>query len=379
LNTANKPCLGRAAWARTGFAGMARALHLILALVSGVHAAPTTMMAVVATGSAPEGDWSKIKVVQNQPVPTPGPGQVLIQVAASSVNPVDWKIMNMSALDAATHFGRRPKVMGFDVAGTVVQLGAGCRRLSVGDLVWADLGENGLASPQLGAWAEFAVAEEAQVGLKPKNMDLMSAGSLPLVSLTDYQALRMTGAPWKDRANVTVVVTSGAGGTGTVALQLARAYGAARVVTAGSPRHFELLKRLGATDVIDYHKGTIWEALEEGSVDVVYDNFGAPGTADLAMASMRSDGVFIWLPGKGGAASRHPKPGVRQINYGLCDSSHHEDLDALAALAEAGQLVAVAPESYALGDIARALDSSVAGHVVGKLGINVTSLAQLVV
>merc|ERR1712232_910450 len=179
------------------------------------------------------------------------------------------------------------------------------------------------------------------------------------------------GAPWKEKRNLTVVVTSGAGGTGFPAIQLAKHYGATRIVTAASPSNFELLKSLGATDVFDYHKTTIWKELEDNSVDFVYDNYGAAGTADLAMPSLRSGGVLEFLPGKGGAVSQKPKAGVTQINYGLCDSSKYQDMDALKVIADAGKLRAVVKQSFPLADILGALNASFSGHAVGKIGITV--------
>jgi len=258
-------------------------------------------------------------------------------------------------------------------------VGDGCTRLKAGDAVWADLGK-GLGSDfstiQLGAWAQYALADESQVGLKPESLSFEGAASLPLVALTGLQALKMTGAPWRE--NATVVITSGSGGTGVVGIQLAKAFGASRIITSASPRHHELLKSLGATDVVDYHESTIWDILSNESVDVVFDNYGAPNTADAAMASLKTNsGAFIFLPGKNGAISEHPKVGVTQLNYGLCDSSKHEDLDELAAFADAGKLRAVVPESHALADILLALESSAAGHAVGKIGINITQLAAM--
>jgi len=342
--------------------------------------APTTMSAAVATGAGKkEGDFSKIKVIE-RPVPQPGNGQVLIRVAASSINPVDWKIMSSPLLSALTLLG--PKVMGFDVAGTIEAVGSGCSRLKAGDEVWADLGKSSVLHPiQLGAWADYAVADESQVGLKSTKHNFTEAASLPLVALTDYQAFKKAGAPWTAKKNLTVVVTSGAGGTGLPAIQLAKHYGATRIVTAASPSNFELLKNLGATDVFDYHKTTIWKELANNSVDFVYDNYGAPGTADLAMPSLRSGGVFEFLPGKGGAVSKNPKDGVTQINYGLCDSSKHEDLDALKAIADVGHLRAVVKQSFALEDILGALNASFSGHAVGKIGIvmSPTHVARMLV
>jgi len=339
-------------------------------------ATPAIMRAVVVSEPAPAADFSKVKVVDDYPVPTPGEGQMLIKVAASSINPVDWKIME------SAHW---PAVPGFDVAGVVEELDeTNCSRFKEGDGVWADLGK-GLGSPhiQLGAWAEYAVADCSQVGLKPESMTFEDAASLPLAALTGYQAFQMVGAPWANNAthreNLTVVVTSGSGGTGVIAIQLAKAYGAKQIITSASSRNADLLRRLGATHIVDYHESTIWDILEDDSVDIIYDNFGAPGTADAAMRSMRSNGEFIFLPGKGGAVSENPKKGVVQLDFGLCDSSNHEDLDQLKDLVDAGLLRAVVPESHTLNNIQDVLQSSVAGHAVGKIGINITALAEFIV
>jgi len=326
------------------------------------------MKAVVKIGKGKaEGDFSKVRV-RDRDVPKPGYGQVLIRVVASSVNPVDWKLLTKGV----GFFG--PKVLGFDVSGTIEDVGSGCTRLKVGDAIWADLGKFKLfhGGTQLGAWAQFAVADESQVGLKPDALSFTEAATLPLAGLTDYQALKKARES-TDWTGLTVVITSGSGGTGVSAIQLAKAYGASRIITASSPSHAALLRQLGATDVFDYHTTTIWKELSEDSVDVVYDNYGAPGTADAAMPSLRSGGVFVWLPGKGGYASLHPKEGVTQINYGLCDASKHEDLDALKDIADAGKLKAVVQQTFALDDIVEALDTSFAGHVVGKLAIDCAS------
>jgi len=341
---------------------------------------PTTMLAIVATGAAEhEGDFSKIKIVDNFPVPKPGPGQVLINVIGSSVNPVDWKILSTPAFNVSTF----PRVLGFDLSGFVESVGPGCTRLKVDDRVWADLGKPSANGLQLGAWAQYAVADCDQVGLVPNrewwyNQWLKDVSTLPLVALTDYQAFKKAGAPWTDRKNFTVVITSGSGGTGLVAIQLAKAWGATRIVTASSPQNMKLLKKLGATDVFDYHKTSIWKELGEDSVDIVYDNFGAPGTADAAMASIRSGGVFVFLPGKGGAISKHPKQGVKQIDYGLCDPSNHEDLDALMKIFVDIKVQVVVEDWWSINDsgLKGALERSMSGKAVGKIGLDIAFAAR---
>lgn len=245
------------------------------------------------------------------------------------------------------------------------------------DTVWADLGKVEVLKLglQLGAYAEYAVASESQVGHAPKTLPLADAGTLPLVALTSYQALRKTGAgsTWDTGKGktFTVVITSGSGGTGFVGVQLAKAWGATRIVTAAGPQNAGWLKEMGASEVIDYHSSTIWENLANGTVDVVYDNYGAPGTADLAMPKMKSGGIFIWLPGKGGGKAKHPRKDVTEIDYGLCDSSKHEDLDALASIADKGELKAHVGNWFDLQDIPAAFNLSQHGKAAGKIGVRV--------
>lgn len=338
---------------------------------------PTTMRAGVATGAgSKEGDFSKVKVITDRAVPKPGNGQVLIRVAASSINPVDFKLLSNPLMNVITLLS--PKILGFDVAGVVEAVGSGCTRLKQGDEIWADLGKSSITNPiELGAWAEYAVADESQVGLKPESLSFSEAASLPLVALTDYQVFKKAGAPWEGRHNLTVVITSGSGGTGLPAIQLAKAYNASRIVVAASPSHTALCKSLGATDVVDYHTTSLWDYLANNSADIVYDNYGAPGTADAAMPSIRSGGVFVYLPGKGGSVSKHPKEGVTQIDGFLTDSSHYEDLDALKAIADAGELKANVQQSFPLEDIVQALNATLAGHVVGKIGVDIANISMV--
>ena len=123
--------------------------------------------------------------------------------------------------------------------------------------------------------------------------------------------------------------------------------------------------------MIDYHTGSIWEHLTNNTVDVVYDNYGASGTADLAMPKMKSGGVFLWLRGKGGGKAHHPRKNVTEINYGLCDSSSHADLDALAVLADQGHLQPHVSKWFDLSQIPAAFNESQHGKAVGKIGVQI--------
>jgi len=173
---------------------MAKLLLLFASMVSTVTAT-TTMKAAQATGQAKLGDFSKIALAEI-PVPTPGHGEVLIRVVASSVNPVDWKLLEPGSFGPVSPI-RFPHTLGFDIAGTIAAVGSGCDRLKVNDTVWADLGKAEILKLglELGAYAEYAIADESQVGHAPKSMPLRDAGTLPLVSLTSYQALPKRRGP----------------------------------------------------------------------------------------------------------------------------------------------------------------------------------------
>ena len=306
--------------------------------------------------------FGDLKVGQRN-IPTAKSGQVLIRVNTTSINPCDVDLVESAAEAAAAIVTK--KTLGFDCSGTVTQCD-GCSRLKVGDEVWTDLGEFGLDIVEMGGFAEYAVADEKQVGLKPTNLEHSHAGVVPLVALTNYQALKAAHAPWDPAANKTVVVTSGSGGTGHLAVQQAKAWGAGFLVTAAGPASLAFVKGLGADLVVDYTKGEIWDALEDDSVDVVYDNYGAAGSADKAMRKLRKGGVLVLIQGK---ETLHPKNGVEQTKV-LCKAGSHEQLDDLKAQVEAGLLKPHVQQTIALSNISAAYTVSHGGQVVGKLGVS---------
>jgi len=321
--------------------------------------------------------FSCVDVVQTA-VPTPSPGSALIKVAASSVNPSDVDTVE---------FGGCTRGCGADVSGTVVAC-PGCTRLREGDQVWT------LAQP---AYADFVVAPEADVGLKPTSINQTAAATVPEVGLTSLFSLYRTalppgtplspGSPW-NKANLTVVITAGSGGTGSVGIEIAKAWGAAHIATATTgAAGIAFVRSLGATMVTDYKKIDIFDALPDDSVDIVYDNYGAEGTADKAMPKLREGGVYLLMPhgecftsNKQGppCLSAHPKPGVRQLNYRTgpdFDQYALFGLDALKGLAEAGQIRATVDRVFALEDIADAFAYSAGsgqggvGEHIGKINV----------
>mmetsp|Transcript_19640 Transcript_19640/g.57024 ORF Transcript_19640/g.57024 Transcript_19640/m.57024 type:complete len:290 (-) Transcript_19640:269-1138(-) len=285
------------------------------------------------------------------PVPRLRAGQALVRVAASSVNPLDWKLLASRG---------RPPVPGRDLAGAVAATLPPCG-FAAGDLVWGDKAEPG-------AMAEYVVANCGQLGLRPQNLSATEAGSLPHVALTGKQALSFAGAPWS--SSPTVLILGGSGGTGHTGIQLAKAYGAGKVITTTSPLHFEFAKAQGADEVIDYHAQNWWEVASE--VDVVFDTVGEAGSGDHAFRILKDGGAFVTLLPNGRvspalAASRRQ---VRQRFSSLSETGT-ASLDAIKALVDAGKLKVTISSTYNLSQASAAFVESKAGHATGKIAIQV--------
>jgi NADPH:quinone reductase-like Zn-dependent oxidoreductase len=308
--------------------------------------------------------------------PSPGPGQVLVRVAASGVNPLDTKIRAGKAAHART---RLPAVLGLDLAGVVEEVGAGVTGFTPGDEVF---GMTGGVGDLQGSLAEYAAVDARLLARKPDSLTLRQAAALPLVFITAWEGL-------VDRAGVhegqKVLVHGGAGGIGHVAVQLARARGA-EVFATGSPRSLETIARLGATPIdrtstpadayVAEHTGG------EG-FDIVFDTVGGEtldasftavrtytghvvsalgwGTHSIAPLSFRGatySGVFTLLPMLTGRGREH----------------HGEIMRAAAALADAGALTPrVDPRRFTLATTAAAHEVVERGAAEGKVVVDVTA------
>jgi len=176
----------------------------------------------------------------------PKPNEMLVQVHAAGLNPIDTMIPK-GTFKRILRF-QLPATLGSDSAGVVVEVGSGVTRFRPGDAVFASIFDLGT-----GALAECALVPENAAALKPANLDFVQAASIPMVGLTSWQAL-------KDRARLKpgqkVFIPAGAGGIGTFAIQLARYLGA-KVGTTTSTGNVELVRSLGADEVIDYKEAGV--------------------------------------------------------------------------------------------------------------------------
>jgi len=184
------------------------------------------------------------------PRPALKPDEILVQVHAVGLNPID----NMIPKGTFKPFLRfeLPATLGSDLAGVVVEVGSRVTRFKPGDAVFASIFDLGT-----GALAEYAVVPEKVAALKPSNLDFVQAASIPMVGLTSWQALKERA---KLKPGQKVFIPAGSGGIGTFAIQLAKHLGA-KVGTTTSTGNVELVKGLGADEVIDYKKQEFEEAL----------------------------------------------------------------------------------------------------------------------
>lgn len=228
-----------------------------------------------------------LKFESNVVVPEVKDDQVLVKVAAAALNPVDFKrrLGKFNATDSPL-----PTVPGYDVAGVVVKVGSQVKGLKEGDEVYGNIHEKALDGPkQSGSLAEYTAVEEKLLALKPKNIDFAQAAGLPLAIETAYEGLERAGF----RAGKSILVLGGAGGVGTLVIQLAKhVYGASKVAATSSTGKLELLKSLGADVAIDYTKENIEDLPEK--YDVIYD---AVGQGEKAAKLVKEGGSVVVLTG----------------------------------------------------------------------------------
>jgi 2-desacetyl-2-hydroxyethyl bacteriochlorophyllide A dehydrogenase len=303
------------------------------------------------------------------PVPAVGDDDILVEVHASSVNPIDYKLLH--GYLAAFIPLQFPHAPGFDVAGVVTAVGSKVQRLKVGDAIFADNGSgfkpavDGAAPvprKSQGAFSDFVVLHESQAVLKPSGLSFEEAASLPLVGLTSFQALVRT-------ANVqpgqSVLILGGSGGTGSVAVQIAKRLGAQVTATCGTA-NVDLVKRLGADTVIDYRTQSWHEAIAGGSVDVVYDTAGEAEVFNNALKVLKPGGFFISI------AARPPPTNDKDIKASFLMTKSIDcvaDLEAIKGWVEEGALKTLVEEVFPRERVADAYAKLKLGRTVGKLVI----------
>ena len=294
--------------------------------------------------------------------PTPGPGEVLIEVHAAGVNPADWHLMTGVPYLARLAFGlRRPKnrVRGADVAGVVHSAGAGVAAFRAGDRVF------GVAR---GSFAEYSVAGVGSLAHLPESLSFVQGAAIPLAGCTALHAVRDAGLV---SAGQRVLVIGAGGGIGTFAVQLAVALGAA-VTGVCSTTKLGLVRSLGAEAVIDY---TVDDITGHLPFDVIIDLAGNRPLS-LLRSTLTPHGrvVIVGAEGGGDVAGNTGRqlqalltPRARQRAIGLFSTESTADLESLLGFVAAGSVRPVIDREYPLAEAAAAITRMTDGLAHGKI------------
>ena len=327
---------------------------------------PASMTAV----THPAFGASEVLRLRTVPTPHPGPGEVLVRVRAASPNPWDWHFMRglpyIARLSGAGFRVPKHPILGSDVAGEIEAVGADVSRFRPGDEVYGFVGS--------GAFAEYVAVAEERLSLRPRNVTMEEAATLPLAGMTALQGLRTVG---QIRRGQRVMIIGASGGVGTLAVQIAVALGA-RVTGVCSTRNVDLVRSLGAIQVIDYTRDDPTRSGE--AYDVVFQLAGTASPAALRR-TLTPTGRLVLSSGDSPGRLVGPldrilqalvlSPFVSQTLRPLVMKPSPGDLDQLTRLVEDGHIRPVVECTYALADAATALRQLETGHVSGKLAISI--------
>jgi len=309
------------------------------------------------------------------PDPEPGPGQVLIRVAATSVNPVDTKIR----AGGRAMCPDLPAVLHMDVSGTVAGVGPGVDSFREGDRVYGCAGGLKTVAGEVlpGALAEYMVADACLLARAPETLELVDCAALPLVTITAWEALI-------DRSQVApdqpVLVHGGAGGVGHVAVQLAAWAGARVYTTVSSPEKARIARDLGAAVTIDYRQTPVADYVNEhtdgAGFPVVLDTVGSENLQrSLAAAAVNGTVCTILASGQHDLTLAHAKnlslhavfmliPMLHDLNR----EAHGRILEVAADLVERGHLrPLIDPERFSFSEAGAAHSKLMEGRALGKI------------
>lgn len=322
--------------------------------------------------------YGKVADVQlaEQPKPSIKEDAVLVKVHATSINPLDLRIIEGEFKSILPL--KFPFILGSDFAGTVVQIGSKVTKFKVGDKVYA-------RTDLSGAFAEYTLVQESSLALKPQNLSMGSSASLPLVALTAWQALVEIA---KVKPGQKVLIHAGSGGVGSIAIQLAKYLGAT-VATTTSSKNIDLVKELSADLVVDYKTSDFEKEIKH--YDLVLDTQGGK-ILEKSLNVLKPGGRVISISGPPDHAfaeaihanwllkliipllswSIRTKAKKRGITYSfLFMQPNGPQLSLITALLEEGKLKPVIDKEYNFSEINQALEYVNTGRTKGKVIVNI--------
>ncbi|MCY9533153.1 alcohol dehydrogenase [Paenibacillus sp. cl6col] len=312
------------------------------------------------------------------PMPEINEYEVLAEIHAASINPIDFKIRDGKVKLLLTY--KMPLILGNDFSGVVVKVGAKVTRFNVSDEIYARPRKN-----NIGTFAEYISVHEDDIALKPKNLSFEEAASIPLVGLTSYQALHDIMQLQKGQK---ILIQAGAGGVGTFAIQLAKAMGAT-VATTASEKGANLVKSLGADEMINYKTENFEDVLKD--VDAVLDTLGGK-TLEKSFGILKSGGKIVSVSGMPNArfAKEYGSGFWRTLLFSAAskkltalEKKHHveysflfmkpsgDQLRIIANLIESGKIKPIIDSVFPFEDAQKAMEYSESGRAKGKIIVKI--------
>ncbi|WP_022851395.1 NADP-dependent oxidoreductase [Limisalsivibrio acetivorans] len=287
--------------------------------------------------------------------PAPGEYEVLVKIAGAGVNPVDAKTRRGSGFVAEMIKDSLPWIPGFDISGTVEEIGTGVRELKVGDKVYGRIG----FSATSGTYAEYAAVNEDELSFAPSNIELYEAAGIPVAALTAWQAFHDAAHLEKGSS---VLIHAGAGGVGHFAVQFAKLYGAEVTCTA-SEHNRDFLLSLGADRVIDYKSEDFTRVMD--GADFILDTMGGE-IGIRSMDILRKCGVMVTVPTI--TAEEICRKGLdRSLDVrGIKVKPSRDNLDTIRELIENGKVKVHVSRVFGLDEAAEAHRLIESGHSKGK-------------
>lgn len=312
------------------------------------------------------------------PTPEIGEYEVLAEIHAASINPVDFKIRDGKVKLLLKY--KMPLILGNDFSGVVAKVGAKVTRFKVGDEIYARPRKS-----KIGTFAEYIAIHEEDIALKPKNLSFEEAASIPLVGLTTYQALADIMQLQKGQK---ILIQAGAGGVGTFAIQLAKIMGAF-VATTASEAGANLVKSLGADEIINYKTEKFEEKLK--NYDAVFDTLGGE-ILEKSFGVVKSGGKIVSVSGLPNARfGREYGSGFFKtllfsaLTHKLTalEKKHHvqysflfmkpsgEQLRTIANYIEAGKIKPIIDRVYSFEHAQEAMEYAETGRAKGKIIVKI--------
>jgi len=313
------------------------------------------------------GDRSKMQI-RDYAIPTISDTQVLVKVHAAGLNPVDIKIRNGYIPAWLKSF---PVIPGWDVAGTVVQVGEKCQRLQVGDEIYSycrpafdmnvdeDCKNEGVDDN--GSCAQYIAVKEWKCAKKPKNLSFEEAAAVPLAALTAWQGLFLH---CEAKEGDTVLILNASGGVGSFAVQFGKVNGL-KVIATCSTKNVEFVRELGADHIIDYTQGDVVGQIRALGVvvDSVYDCVGGENTA-FGVEVVKDGGIVTSIASHN---IQQLAADAGKVGKGFLVRPSVEELDHIGELLDSGRVKVGKVEAIPLEQAIDAFDKVESGRTVGKI------------